>query len=114
MLLDYLTRHERHLEEILSNYEEHVSKRILDCWFSYTPDTIPKECFESCDLDAGMTIDEVIQRAVRLDECLLLLYQEMASRAPHADVRDVFQTLLELERQEEHELVRNALQLKEM
>ena len=114
MLLDYLGRHERHLEEVLSTYEQHISKRILDCWFNYTPEKIPKECFDSCDLGPGMTVDEIIQRAIHVDECLLMLYQEMVNRAPHDDVREVFQALLDMEEREEHELVRNALQLKEM
>jgi rubrerythrin len=114
MLLDYLSRHERHLDEVLAKYEEAISKRILDCWFNYTPEMIPEDCVNCGDLSPDMSIDEIIKRAALVDECLLRLYEEMSNRAPHEDVRNVFQTLLEMEKREELELMRNALELKEI
>jgi rubrerythrin len=114
MLLDYLSRHERHLDEVLGKYEDSVSKKILDCWFNYTPERISDDFMDCCDLTPDMSLDEVIHRAARVDECLLKLYSEMVKRAPRDDVRTVFQTLLEMERREELELMRNALELKEI
>ena len=32
MLLDYLSRHEKHLDEILADYEEDASKKVMNTW----------------------------------------------------------------------------------
>ncbi len=114
MLLDYLSRHEKHLQESLAIYEHEVSGRVLDCWCRDIPHSIPSDCFECSDLSADMSIDEVINVAVRLDYCLIKLYEAMADCAPYEDVREVFKRLLEMEEREEVEMIRNALQLKEI
>ncbi len=37
MLLDYLSRHEKHLEKTLSEYEDSASEQVLNTWFQFSP-----------------------------------------------------------------------------
>lgn len=114
MLLDYLSRHEEHLEESLAAYEEGASKRVLDTWFKYVPAEDKLEKFRDVKLEPDMSVDDVVDVALRMDDCLVDLYKEMAEVAVSQEVKEVFTNLLEMEEQEKHKLVRNALQLKEI
>lgn len=112
MLLDYLSRHEKHLEESLALYEEQVSSGILKTWFQYPP---PKETLDICvnmSLEGreDLTVEQVIELALQLDECLVDLYRAMIESADTEEVKAVFQNLLEMEKQEEIDMVRDTLQ----
>ena len=116
MLLEYMSRHEKHLEENLSNYEEDVSGRILNAWFQYPP---PKDILKtvvSLTLEGkeNLTVDEVIELALRIDGCVIQLYQKMAADSKFVEVKEVFTNLLEMEKHREMDLVRDALHLKEI
>lgn len=114
MLLNYLSRHEEHLEEGLAQYEEGASKRILDTWFKYVPgEDRLREC-QSIQLERDMSVDDVVAVALRLDTCLLDLYKEMADTAVSQEVKDVFTNLLDMEEQEKHKLARNTLLLQDL
>jgi rubrerythrin len=114
MLLDYLSRHEKHLEESLADFENEVSEKILKTWFQYPP---PKATLAACQTlvleeDPDISVDGVIELALKMDECLVQLYQAMIKSSESEDVRGIFQNLLEMEKHEEVELVRNAFRLK--
>ncbi len=112
MLLDYLSRHEKNLTESLSKYEEEASRRVMDYWFKYTPNNKTCEHLENIELRPDMTIDDVISLAMRMDECLVELYRSVAENAESEEVKEIFNSLLEMEKQEEVELLKNALDLK--
>ena len=112
MLLDYMSRHEKHLAKSLADYEKETSDRILDFWFKFTPNNKKCEQLENFELDPDMTIDDVINLVLRLDECLVELYRSVAKSAQSEEVREVFRNLLAMEKQEEVQLLKNALDLK--
>lgn len=114
MLLDYLQRHEKHLEQSLADYEDEASKWILDAWFQYTLEEDPSDLLSSVEIREDMSVDDVVRLALRLDDYLIDLYRNMAERADLPEVREVFANLLELEQQDEHQIARNALRLDEM
>ena len=116
LLLDYMSQHEKHLEETLSRYEEEVSERILNTWFQNSP---PKQVLNTCkeigiEGKEDLTVDDVIEMAVKLDRCLIDLYKDMIKNAETDEVRDVFKNLAEMERRYELELVRNAQEWKDL
>ena len=116
MLLEYLTRHEKHLEESLAQYEEGVSQKILNTWFLYPP---PKQILDTCQTVAleekeDLVVDDVIKIALELDECLVQLYKIMVEHSEFEEVREVFANLLALEKRRELDFVRDALYLKEI
>ncbi len=114
LLLQYMSRHEKHLEECLAEYEQDASDRILETWFQYAPATTPVENLETVQLESEMSIDDVVKVGLRLDECLINLYREMADNAESREVAEVFCNLLDLEQQEEIALTRNALSIKDL
>ena len=114
--MDYLSRHEKHLEENLARYEEEVSGKILNAWFQYPP---PKEVLNTCKSavipgQEDLSIDGVVEMALQLDDCLIDLYKEMIKSSELEEVKEVFNNLLEMEKREKLDLVRNALELKDL
>lgn len=116
LLLDYLSGHEKKLEENLARYEEDVSERILNAWFQYPP---PKEVLNKCRCVAiedkdDLSVDSVIEMVLQLDDCLIDLYEEMIKSSEFEEVKEVFNNLLEMTKQEKMDLVRDANELKDM
>lgn len=116
LLLDYMSEHEKYLEETMSRYEEEVSAKILNTWFQYPP---PKELLETCrevsiNKTDDLSVDDVIEMAVKLNQCLIDLYKEMIKNSETEQIRDVFTNLMEMEKRQELELVRDAQEWKDL
>ena len=114
ILLDYLSRHEKNLAKSLEEYEEEASREILENWFKFTPEISIGECIEDIEVTSSMSLDDVISLAICYDDRLVDLYREAARISPSEKVRDVFKNLLEMEKEEELILMRNALEIKEL
>ncbi len=114
LLLQYMSRHEKHLERCLEEYEQDASERILATWFQYAPATTPIEHLQTVQLEPEMSIDDVVEVALRLDECLVDLYREVAEQADSREVTELFCNLLDLEQQEEIAVTRNALSIQDL
>ncbi len=112
LLLDYLSRHEKHFDECLAVYNENASKMVMNTWYQYTPQIDPSELLEEVALTPEMSVDDVIRVALRLDNYLIDLYQMMAENAEIPEVREVFMNLLGMEQQEKREQAKNALSIK--
>ena len=116
ILLDYMSRHQRHLDESLAEYQRTVPERILNTWFQYPP---PKNILETClnislEEKENLTVDDVVSMALELDKCLLQLYQTMAEHSEFEEVRTVFTNLLEMEKRLELDFVRDVFSLKDI
>jgi len=116
LLLDYMSEHEKYLEETLGRYEEEVSGKILNTWFQYPP---PKKLLETCrevsiNKTDDLSVDDVIEMAVQLNQCLIDLYKEMIKNSETEQIRDVFTNLMEMEKRQELELVRDAQEWKDL
>lgn len=109
LLLDYMSRHEKHLEEVLSDYKEEASKKVLEAWFQCTSTEKAEKHFRALLNEPHTNIDEIVEMAIALDDCLLGIYKEMALRAEKEEIRDVFNNLLSMETKEKQKLIRNAL-----
>ena len=114
MLLTYLSRHEEHMEESLAGYEEGASRSILDTWFKYIPGEAKLLQCEGITLEPDMSVDDIVAAALRMDNCLVDLYKEMAATAVSQEVKEVFANLLRMEEQQQHKLVRNTLLLQDI
>lgn len=114
MLLDYLQRHESHLEESLSQFENDKSQKVLDSWFQYAPDQDLAEVLASIEITDHMTTDEVIIMALKLDDYFIELYEGMVESSSSSAVKSVFQNLLDMEQQEKIRTARTALNITDM
>jgi len=114
MLLDYLEGHEKHLEECLAAYEKEASDKVLNALYKYTSKKASLQCFENLEIKPDMSVDDVVGIALKLDNCLLEFYQEMADKSDCPEVKEVFGNLLEMEKKEKRNLVRDANILKDL
>ena len=114
MLLDYIARHERHLEKALADYEESASTQVLDTWFQFSQDESTLKLPEDIQVKPYMSLDDVIRIGLKLDGQVIKVYEDAATNADVPEVRQVFKHLLELEQNEEQHLVRAALETREM
>jgi len=112
MILDYMSRHEKHLQESIGRYEEDAAKEILDTWFQYSPEEDLLVRLTDIEVTHDMSVDDVVGIAMRLDDSLIELYGELEESALSENVKDLFSNLLELEKQEEHKIARTGLEAK--
>ncbi len=95
MVLEYLSQHERKLENSLREFEESAGKNILNTFFKYAPNCSIREAIQCIEVHSEMSVDEVVCMALRLDEMLLRLYRETAECAHAEEVKSTFLTLYE-------------------
>jgi len=109
VLLNYMSRHEEHLVECLTAMESDASKLTLDTWFKYTPKEPHCDCFKRAEIDPSMTFEEIIDGTLEVDKGLLDFYHAAVEKAVSPEVKEFFTEVLELEKREEVECLRNAL-----
>ncbi len=114
MLLDYLVRHEAHLEKALANYSEEVRTKALDAWYQYAQEHCLLQPFDVSQYPANMTTEDVMKIGLNIDSCLIASYKGMAEAATIPEVREIFENLLLMEEQQKHKLARVALEIEEM
>ena len=114
MLLDYLVRHEAHLERALADFNEASRLKALDAWYQYAQKQCLLQPFDVSQYPEDMTPEMVMEIGLNIDSCLIASYKGMAEGATSAEVREVFENLLLMEEQEKHKLARIALEINEM
>ena len=110
-LLDYMSRHEKYLDDCLAQYEEQVSDNVLDTYFKYGSESTKMTAISEFEIKPEMDVDDVMAAAMHFDACLIEFYREMAQRALSEKVREVFENLLVMEQHEQIELSKQALGL---
>jgi rubrerythrin len=116
LLLDYLSRHERHLEETVARFEGESKRQVLDTWMQYAPSIDVNKLINVKSLAAhgDMSVDEVVRLAIEFDDAMVELYREAADEADISRVKDVFRNLVELESHEKLKMVRDTLMFGDM
>ena len=114
MLLDYLQRHESHLEESLCKFEDDKSQKVLESWFQYAPDHDLNDVLSGMEVHDHMSTDQVVSMALKLDDYFIDLYEDMVRSSSSSSVRAVFQNLLDMEQQEKIRTAKTAMQMYDM
>ncbi|MCF7817367.1 MAG: hypothetical protein K9M54_05735 [Kiritimatiellales bacterium] len=109
-LLDNLMDHEHVLERRLKEYEEEVSKNVLDTFFKYMVGE-REDCFGEYAVPSLVGTEYVIEATRHFDRCLCDFYKEMARKALAEQVREVLLNLLEMELREQMTLSKKVLEL---
>lgn len=109
-LIDNLMDHECVLERRLKEYEEEVSKNVLDTFFKYMIGE-RTDCIGEYPVPALVDTEYVIDATRYFDRCLCDFYKEMARKAMAEQVREVLLNLLEMELREQMMLSKRALEL---
>ena len=106
-LLRYLSRHEASLAEIIEAYEDDAPQAVLDAWFKVAPEL--RAVRQPADLEFGpdATVDEVIDKALEMDNSLISVYRMLIRQAVPERLREVLQNLVEEEQREEKHLLKS-------
>ncbi|MEN8254254.1 MAG: hypothetical protein ABFR33_02180 [Verrucomicrobiota bacterium] len=113
-LLDYMSRHEKYLDDCLAQYEEQVSDNVLDTYFKYESESNGLAAIDTFEIKPDMDVDDVVAAARHFDDYLIAFYREMAQRALSEKVREIFENLLEMEKHEQIELSKQTLGIRSL
>ena len=114
LLLDYMSEHELRLAHGLAEYEESAPENILNTWLQSSGTTDAIQLVTDSETVAEMSIDEIVELGIKLSECVLDVYQDLASRAEPESVRQVFANLLSMEEKALQQFVRDAGRLSDL
>jgi len=104
LLTDYMSRHRVRLQEALSKLPTGSAERVFSAPLPCDPPVADCRCFRDLDLPADASACDVLDAAIRLDECLILLYREVLQQPVDHEVRELFESLLRHEQRDEVEL----------
>ncbi|MEA3544291.1 MAG: ferritin family protein [Thermodesulfobacteriota bacterium] len=113
-LLDYLVRHEAHLERALADFKAEARSRAMEAWYQYAQEQCLMQPFDVSQYPENMTVKEVMEIGLNIDSCLVASYKGMAETATTPECREIFESLLQMEAQQKHKLARVALEIDEM
>jgi len=105
-LLYFLARHEDALARLLTIYEHDAPRDILDAWFTVAPDLRAVRRPEELEFGPDATVDEVIDKALAMNENLLTVYRMLVRQAVPERLREVLEDLIAQEEREQSQLMR--------
>ena len=114
MLLSYLSRHEQNMEESLHRFEQVTRKEILAVWLEHVPRLNIQNIIDQCEVKEGMSLDDVVDMALKFDAAMLKLYLDVAEHTHDARVKEVFNNIVAMEESEEQKMLYNVTMLREM
>lgn len=114
MLLDYMSRHEEHLDEILKEHETSTKNKAMEAWFQFSTECSVFKPVKNISYTDELTVDQVFEIAAQIDKCMIDSYNTVINRTSNPEVRELFQNLLEMEEHEKQVRARTALGLMDM
>lgn len=90
LLVDYMARREKRLQEITSQVSTEQEKQIAEEWLKYESEFATKNCFDRFKIDENTPVDDVIDIGLQLNQCLINLFHHMAELAPTEQTKALF------------------------
>jgi rubrerythrin len=109
MLLKLLSNHEEELAQTLAKVERDVSERILDEWHQTELTSVAGALEEGEQCHPDISMQELVEMALKVDDSLISLYRHMASDASTDEARQLFSNLVVLEENEKMKTARAVL-----
>jgi len=106
LLLTYLASRELKLAAALDLYEATAPVNVLDAWFQIAYPENLEEFIQLTTVDVDMDVEQVRTLVTDADEFLISLLEHALRCASTDDVKEVFQDLVDLEREEEKVLTK--------
>jgi rubrerythrin len=104
LLTDYMSRHRQRTHEALSNLSGRDMYRICKTPLRYEPHAADHRCFEGVDLPPDATASDILDAAIRFDECLVRFYRQVTQQSVDQEVKELFESLIRWEEDDEIEL----------
>lgn len=93
LLVEYMGRHERYLQELTARISAEQEKQIAEEWFKYESEFATSDCFDRLKIDEDSGVDDVIDAGLMLNQCLINLFHHVAEIAPTQEVKTLFGSL---------------------
>ena len=90
LLVNYMARHEKYLQEITSQISAEQEKQIAGEWFKYESEFATRDCFCALKIDKDSGVDDVIDAGLELNQCLINLFHHVAGVAPTQEIKTLF------------------------
>ncbi|MDD5458018.1 MAG: hypothetical protein PHF37_01295 [Phycisphaerae bacterium] len=104
LLSDYMSRHRQRTHHALAKMQAETINRIYKTPLRYEPNAADIHCFEGIDLSPDAKASQIIDAAVRFDECLIRLYHQVLGQDVDHEVKELFESLIRWEQDDEMEL----------
>ncbi len=114
LLLDYMAHHEEHLEQVLKDQEANTKLQAMQAWFQFSKECSTFKPVKEISYTDELTPDKIFEIASQIDQCLYASYNTVISRSSNPEVRELFQNLLDMEKQQKIVRARTALGLLDM
>lgn len=114
MLLEYINRHEKNIQEVLRNIREEDQDIILKTWVQFVPfsETVLSQ---NRLTDPERDLDSMVQQVFELDDHLIRFYNKMIHQSGIGKpVKEFFQQLITLEEKEKTQIAQAARQIKDL
>lgn len=108
-LLQYLSVHEQELEQSIAKFEDDADAAVLDTWLQFGADDTLDEALKGLDLHPGMTSDDIVGEALKVDTRLIELYKELAGESSVGHVSELFEGLARMQEARERQLAYHTL-----
>jgi hypothetical protein len=108
MLLGFMSDHEDKMGQSLKDYEQHASKSVLGTWIQYTLEESAKGFIDGLATHDNMSCDEISELGQQIDLFLVNVFEELMETAATEEVREVFQSIMNMEVEKKHSLTRAA------
>jgi rubrerythrin len=109
MMLKLLADHEQRLATALERYRDGNKAAILNEWHQFEAADVADIVMDAKELHVDISVTELVQLALKVDDYLISAYQQLAADASSAEVRALFEDLANLEQAEKISAVRAAL-----
>lgn len=108
LLLEYLADHERKMAKMVTRFEEQADAKAMHTYVYDHLSHKPISINERCDPSYGvMSYDDICREVFNFHEQVMDLYRTLLGKAETDTIRDLLQSLLDMER---HEAMRLASQ----
>jgi hypothetical protein len=107
LLTDYMSRHR--LRTHIALFKLPVKSverihRICNSPLRYEPRGADSHCFEGIELPPDATAAEVLDIAIKFDECLIQFYRQVVQQPVDHEIKQLFESLIQREQDDEIEL----------
>jgi len=102
LLLEYMAENERNIAQAIMDYKNQAPTEILDTWFQYVHDADVLKIPELNDADLIQGLGDVVELAMKYSDELIAFYIEMSDCSDTTVLKEVFDNLADMQRQEKH------------
>tara|TARA_R110001592_G_scaffold363396_2_gene687773 strand:- start:205435 stop:205893 length:459 start_codon:yes stop_codon:yes gene_type:complete len=114
LLLNYLSDHQKILAESINKYETDSADSLLTAWSDQCPEfDLPESVTQLHTTLSGKSTEEIILYVIEFHDILVEMYKTLAAKATNSSVKDLFESLAQMEKQEAMRTVRDAQRLED-